>query len=160
MRFKYDSLPQKYPISVCHTKAFGISGHHEIQVKILQRNYPVSSKQSIKAAVITLLHAIFHGFFSCLLRRTFWIRETGIFAKHSKHWLIDRIPTCVSSSLFYSVGFDYLAGTFTILFLFYLIATLFMICENVYFYHDKIGKSTKKCRSMRTVIRRRMHNGR
>lgn len=86
--------------------------------------------------------------------RTFWIRETGIFSKHSKHWIIDRIPQCLSSSLFYSVGFDYLAGIFTILILFYLVATLFMICENIYFYHGEIGKLSTKCRLMKAVIRR------
>lgn len=42
------------------------------------------------------------------------------------------------------VGLDYIAGMFTFLFLFYLIAIFIMICENIHFYFKRIRDMKEK----------------
>lgn len=68
--------------------------------------------------------------------RGYWIRETGIFAKHFKYW-VKNMPLCGLSSLFKSVGLQYMAPILTSLVSAYLFTLFMLICEIVYCHWTK-----------------------
>lgn len=58
-------------------------------------------------------------------------------SKQARHWILKK-PKCSHTSTFTSVGFDYMAGIFTIMILLYAITFGIMVLENIHFYLYKL----------------------
>lgn len=87
-----------------------------------------------------------------------WMRETGVFSKHKRHWILSK-PTCMSNAIVMSVGFDYVGSFFIFLLFAYAIAMIILAAEIGYYRfvnHNGNKHRLAQLQSKRMQINRRM----